>query len=204
MVRASVVFWCVCTAAAHAAGLTVNVSDLNGVPLGDAVVYAMAGPGAGAVKPSRTGVVAQINRTFVPYVTVVQTGTLVNFPNQDSVRHHVYSFSPAKSFELKLYSGVPAAPVLFDKPGSVVLGCNIHDSMIAFVYVVDTGYFAKTENGAARMELPAGEHELRVWHPQLRGPVPAQRVRVGGDGATAVKVALDTLPKPPQAELPGR
>lgn len=183
----------------HAASISGLVTDRNNTPLSDAVIYAVPAAAASPAKPARGAVIDQVNKEFVPYVTPVQTGTAIIFPNKDNIRHHVYSFSPAKTFELRLYSGVPASPVLFDKPGAVVLGCNIHDWMLAYVYVVDTPYFAKTVNGNARIDgLPAGEYELRTWHPQLRGPLPSQQVRAGTDGATAVRVTLDLLPKPPQ------
>jgi hypothetical protein len=91
----------------------------------------------------------------MPLVSVVQVGATINFPNNDKVRHHIYSFSPAHKFDQKLYSGQAATPQVFDKAGTVVLGCNIHDKMIAYVKVVDTPYFAKTDGaGAARIELP--------------------------------------------------
>ena len=117
-------------ALAHAqtAGITASVVDARGRPVADAVVVAM--PADGVVHLSehpRGGVVDQVDKEFVPKVVAVLVGTAVTFPNKDNVRHHVYSFSPAKRFELPLYAGVPAQPVVFDKPGVVVLGCNIHD-----------------------------------------------------------------------------
>jgi hypothetical protein len=110
--------------------------------------------------------IEQKNKQFIPLVSVVQSGSNINFPNRDLVRHHVYSFSPAKTFELKLYSGIPANPVMFDKAGTVVLGCNIHDTMLAYIHIVDTPYFAKTDDsGKAKLsDLPAGQYQLKVWH----------------------------------------
>jgi plastocyanin len=149
----------------QAAELTVQVSDQAGNPLSNAVVYLEAD-----VKPSRTALgeanVDQKNKQFWPFVSVVQVGTSVNFPNKDSVRHHVYSFSPAKVFELKLYSGVPAKPVVFDKPGTVILGCNIHDNMLAYIHIVDTPYFGKSDvNGIVKLtDLPSGQHTLKAWY----------------------------------------
>src|SRR5213594_3548071 len=95
----------------------------------------------------------------------------VSFPNRDNIRHHVYSFSSPKKFELPLYIGTPAAPVLFDKPGVVALGSNIHDWMLAYIYVVTTPYFAKTAaDGKGRLDrLPPGTYEARVWQPRMRG-----------------------------------
>lgn len=185
----------------HAATLDVEVRDLAGAPVAGAVVHAYPKPGPAAFR-KREALVEQIDKTFVPLVTVVQTGTSVQFPNRDAIRHHVYSFSPPKPFELKLYSGTPAEPVLFDKPGEVVLGCNIHDNMIAYVLVVDTPHFAKTDkDGKARVEgLAAGDYEVRLWHFALALPVPeARAVKLRADEAatSAWKIGLRALPPKP-------
>ena len=138
--------------AGHAASLAAAVSDASGKPIADAVIYAMPTTGQAVRRGSREAVIDQVRREFVPFVTPVQVGTAIAFPNKDNIRHHVYSFSPARVFSLKLYSGTPAEPVVFDKPGEVVLGCNIHDNLLAYVYVVDTPYFAKTDAaGAAKI-----------------------------------------------------
>jgi hypothetical protein len=127
---------------------------------------------------------------------VVQTGTPVQFPNHDTVRHHVYSFSPAKTFEIKLYVGTPAQPVVFDKPGTAVLGCNIHDQMVAWVHVVDTPWFALTRQGAARIEdAPAGTYQLQVWHPRWpEGRAPHRQPLTLGAGGGQVTVRLEVAP----------
>lgn len=149
----------------QAAELAVQVFDQAGNPLSNAVVYLGT-----TVKTSEKSLseanVDQKNKQFSPIVSVVQVGTSVNFPNKDSVRHHVYSFSPAKTFELKLYSGIPAKPVVFDKPGTVILGCNIHDNMLAYIHIVDTPHFGKSDvNGMVKLtDLPTGQHTLKAWH----------------------------------------
>lgn len=187
----------ICAPLANAASIATTVTDKANVPLDDAVVYVTPVSGTPSSKAARNAQLDQVNKEFVPYVMAVQTGTSVNFPNKDNIRHHVYSFSPAKTFELRLYSGTPSSPVIFDKPGPVVVGCNIHDWMVAYVYVVDTPYFAKTAKGGARIDsLPDAEYELRVWHPQLRGAVPMQRIRIGPGGAAHYTIALDIQPKP--------
>jgi plastocyanin len=151
-------------------GVESVVTDTRGKPVADAVV-SLTGPGAAAPPPRTAGAVMdQQNKEFVPFVLAVTAGTPVTFPNRDNIRHHVYSFSAAKKFELPLYIGTPAAPVVFDKPGSVVLGCNIHDWMVGHVYVLGTPYFAKTDaEGRARVaDVAPGAWEARVWHPRLK------------------------------------
>jgi plastocyanin len=173
--------------AAGAASLNVSVKDDKGNPVADAVVYAMpkAKPAPAPVK--REAAVEQKDKTFIPLVTAIQVGTPVNFPNHDVVRHHVYSFSAPKPFEIKLYVGTPVAPIVFDKPGEVVLGCNIHDHMLAYIYVVDTPWFAKTgASGTASVDdVPAGDYDIEIWHYALAAPQPAQLLHVTADKATA-------------------
>jgi plastocyanin len=157
-------------AAAQTAEIAARVVDESGRPVVDAVV--VAAPSDGNLRlPSRPreGVVDQVDKEFTPKVTAILVGTSVSFPNNDNVRHQVYSFSPAKRFELPLYAGVPAQPVVFDKPGVVVLGCNIHDWMVGYVYVSESPYFAKTDQDGKALiaELPPREYVVRVWHPQM-------------------------------------
>ena len=165
---------CLLPLAAQAAdGLTAQVVDGRGRPLANAVVYAMPATGrAPAVAAGTTFAIDQIDREFVPMVSAIQAGTQVRFPNKDDVEHDVYSFSAAKRFEIKLYSGVPSKPVLFDKAGLVVLGCNIHDSMVAYVLVVDTPYFGRTDkSGRVSFDnLPPGNYKVAAWHYTMREP----------------------------------
>lgn len=147
----------------------VEVRDPQGAPLAQAVVYLESPAAQRRVQPLPKQRITQVQRTFVPAVLPVTRGTQVEFPNEDTVRHHVYSFSPAKRFELKLYVGTPPEPILFDRPGVVVLGCNIHDEMVAWVVVLDTPHFGMTD-AAGRVQLegvPPGEYQLRVWHERL-------------------------------------
>lgn len=148
----------------QAAELMVDVLDTTGTPIENAVVFAE--PENKMALPQATAIIEQRGKQFNPLVSVVQTGTDITFPNFDSVRHHVYSFSSAKTFELKLYSGVPASPVKFDKAGTVILGCNIHDTMVAFIQVVDTPYFAKTNKAGKALlrDLPNGNYTIKAWH----------------------------------------
>jgi len=145
--------------------VTVTVTDAEGRPVRDAVVYAVP-QGRPVAPPVARAVMDQRDRQFVPRVLPVQTGTAVDFPNSDDVRHQVYSFSPAKRFQLPLYEGTPQHPVVFERAGVVVLGCNIHDRMSAYVVVVDTPHFASAPRGKAELRnLPPGSYEVRAWHP---------------------------------------
>jgi len=176
--------------AAWAASVQVDVQDAAGQPLGGAVVFLESAEARRLVKPLAEQEMSQENKQFVPEVRVLTVGTELRFPNRDTVRHHVYSFSPAKKFELKLYTGTPATPVRFDQPGVVVLGCNIHDQMVGWILVLDTPYFAQTPATAGKAsmgEVPPGRYRLRAWHPRLPAGAPAQEqdLTVTASGALA-------------------
>jgi plastocyanin len=185
-------------AAGQAATVQVEVLDAAGKPLPDAVVFLDSADARKAVKPLADAEMAQEKRQFVPGVLVVPVGTEVRFPNHDSVRHHVYSFSPAKKFELKLYTGTPANPVLFDRVGVAVLGCNIHDQMVGWILVVDTPFYARTPAATGRAQIdnvPPGTYTLRTWHTRLPLGAPAQEqaLVVPATGAAAASVRLAGL-----------
>jgi plastocyanin len=185
-------------AAGQAATVQVEVLDAAGKPLPDAVVFLDSADARKAVKPLAGAEMAQEKRQFVPGVLVVPVGTEVRFPNHDSVRHHVYSFSPAKKFELKLYTGTPANPVLFDRVGVAVLGCNIHDQMVGWILVVDTPFYARTPAATGRAQIdnvPPGTYTLRTWHTRLPLGAPAQEqaLVVPATGAAAASVRLAGL-----------
>ena len=158
---------------AWAGDVAFSVTTFKGKPVADAVVAAYPdGPRAGAIRFAWPAEMNQHNLQFDPFVLIVPVGADVSFPNRDSVRHHVYSFSPAKAFELKLYGKDETRSVRFDKVGVVALGCNIHDSMVAFIKVVDTPYAAKTDaSGQAVLRgLPTGTVQVRIWHPYQKAP----------------------------------
>jgi plastocyanin len=183
---------------ASAATVQVEVTDATGQPLADAVVFLESAEARKAAKPLGGAEMAQEKRQFVPGVLVVPVGTEVRFPNHDSVRHHVYSFSPAKKFELKLYTGTPANPVLFDRPGVAVLGCNIHDQMVGWVVVVETPYYARTPSASGRAQIdnvPPGTYTLRAWHTRLPVGAPAQEqvFAVPATGAALASVRMTGL-----------
>lgn len=155
---------------ARAAELTVNVLDVSGRPARNLVVVATPKAPVSPVARSTTMVeMDQIDRQFSPYVLAIQTGTPVLFANNDSVAHQVYSFSPPKRFELALYHGKPRAPVVFDKPGIVTVGCNIHDNMVGYLYVTDSPWFGLTGRDGRwhASEVPPGEYDVQVWSPLL-------------------------------------
>ncbi len=151
----------------------MQVKAPNGAPVAGAVVTVhLQGRPTPAPRPSAARSISQQNLQFHPFLLVVPVGTPVSFPNLDAVRHHVYSFSPVKRFELKLFAKEQNRSVTFDRPGIVSLGCNIHDQMTAFVDVVDTPWAVMTDaRGVATIDgLPAGAVSVDVWHPYLRAP----------------------------------
>src|SRR5271155_1756352 len=155
---------------AGAATLHASVKDQHGKPAADTIVSATPLDPKNALHAKPPAVVIdQVDKQFVAYVTPVYVGSSVRFPNHDNVHHQVYSFSPAKRFVLPLYAGTDASPVLFDKPGVVVLGCNIHDWMIGYIYVSGTPFFAKTGSaGTAFLEdIPSGDYLVKIWQPGM-------------------------------------
>ena len=184
---------------AQAADLTVQVKDLAGHPAPDAVVMVHAArQPAGPIRFGWPMVMAQHDIAFEPHLLIVPLGADVMFPNLDKVRHHVYSFSPAKRFELKLYGREEARSVRFDKTGPVALGCNIHDRMSGFIYVVDTPYVAKTgANGTAVIHgLPPGAATLTVWQPYMKAAGNKLDRPITIAGASSQTVAADIRPSP--------
>jgi plastocyanin len=185
---------------AGAATLEALVQTAAGKPLLDAAVVLepLSGP-ASAPKNRAHAVIEQRGTEFAPWVTVVQTGTAVDFPNNDTVRHHVYSFSQPKRFEIKLYAGKPGQPITFDKPGEVVIGCNIHDWMEAYVLVVETPYFGKTgADGQVRIaNLPAGRYRLQLWHPLQKAQAAASEIELGA-AAQKLNLVLDARAREPK------
>lgn len=157
---------------AQAAGVNLVIRDHEGAPLADAVVTIESAATARGTRPAFTFApqVSQQDIQFRPFVLLVPKGATVAFPNKDKVRHHVYSFSKAKKFELKLYGKDETRSVAFDVPGVVALGCNIHDAMTAYVKVVDTPWAGKSgaDGRVSIAGVPAGPATIRVWHPNAR------------------------------------
>jgi plastocyanin len=193
-------------AAARAAGVVVSVTDAKDRPVDQVVVVLepAGGERTGAaprgVPGGQRAVIDQHSLQFVPEISVVRTGTAIDFPNSDQVRHQVYSFSPAKNFKLALYAGHVYPPLVFDKPGLVTLGCNIHDSMIGFVYITDSPWFGKTD-AQGRIEIaavPPGEYRVHLWHPRF-APDEAQVERALSVTAAGNATLSVSLKRPMQA-----
>ena len=183
---------------AFAGSLVVQVQQ-GSKGIADAVVTLHAAGRSMPPRPAGPYVIEQKNIQFHPFVSVVPAGADVFFPNLDAVRHHVYSFSPAKRFELKLYAKDQSRSVHFDQPGIIALGCNIHDSMSAFIFVTDTAWTAKTDkNGRAVLSgLPADTYTMSVWHPYLRAPgnqLSSSVALTAADRRETVNVALRAAP----------
>jgi plastocyanin len=178
-------------AGAQARDITVTVRDGTGHPVEDAVVSLDA---PGRAPPPGHFTINQKDTMFVPFVLVIPVGSTVDFTNLDPFRHHVYSFSPAKKFELKLFGKGEKRSVTFDKPGTIALGCNIHDTMQAFIQVVDTVFAAKTgrDGHVVLHGAPSGATKVFVWHPHLRAPGNLMTVvaQAGGDVTLPVSVKL--------------
>jgi plastocyanin len=191
---------------AAAADLTVSLKTPTGQPVSDAVVTFAPAAGAPAPRPDGVYELVQEHIQFHPFVLIVPVGADVVFPNHDNVRHHVYSFSPVKRFELKLYGREEARTEHFDKAGIVPLGCNIHDRMSAYIDVVDTPYAAKSDaSGQAALKgLPAGGGVLTVWQPYMKTPGNLQRrpVSVPASGGLQQSFVLDLRPPPPAMSMP--
>lgn len=156
------------------------ITDAAGKPLPNAVAFLDSPEAKALVRPKNGIEIQQIERQFVPRVALVPVGSLVSFPNRDKVRHHVYSFSPAKIFDLKLYTREAANPVLFDQTGVVVLGCNIHDQMVSWVLVLETPYYGSAgANGQLTLAgVPPGTYQLKIWHEGLPPGSPVQEQSV--------------------------
>ena len=166
-----VAFLAACAAGlgARAATLVIHVQSPDGRALAGVVVTARPLEDPARHAAAQRAVMDQVNRAFEPDLLVIPVGSTIEFPNSDAVSHQIYSFSPAKRFQLPLYRGKPYPPVLFDQPGIVTLGCNIHDEMLAYVLVTDAPYFGRTDtSGAWSADVTRGHYRVVIWPPRLR------------------------------------
>jgi plastocyanin len=185
---------------AAATDLVVQVRTTAGAPVADAVVtvHPASGGDTGPIHFDWPMRMSQQNIEFHPFVLIAPVGAVVAFPNLDNVRHHVYSFSPAHPFELKLYSRDETRTVKFEKAGPVALGCNIHDKMAGFIKVVDTPYAAKTDASGTLVihGLPPGPAMLHLWRPYLKAPNNeiAKAISIPAAGQAAEGFAVEVHP----------
>jgi plastocyanin len=188
-----------------AASVSFLVANADGKALDGAVITAEPEAGKLPAPAPQKAIVDQVELSFVPEVTVIPVGSSVSFPNSDQVSHQVYSFSPARRFQLPLYRGQPHPPVVFDQAGIVTLGCNIHDNMVAFIVVTAAPYFGRTDDkgGWTIPNLPDGLYRIRIWHPLLKDPTKMleRPVRVGA-GHNDVELKIEDMTRP--APLKGR
>ncbi len=154
--------------------ITLLIQDTDGNALENAVIELIEGHEKMTIPTDSPAVMDQINKQFEPSLLVINSGQFVAFPNSDNIRHHVYSFSKAKPFELKLYAGKSMPPVRFDNSGVVIVGCNIHDSMVGNIYVAEHRAFISDSSGKVTLESPSPISQVTLWHP-LQTTQPEQR-----------------------------
>jgi len=181
--------------------VTLNIIDQYRQPVSNAVIEIL---NSAELKgsPSNIAVIDQINKAFVPEQIIIQQGQSVDFPNSDNIRHHVYSFSEAKTFELKLYADKPEKEIVFEKPGVVVVGCNIHDSMIGYIYVAQHQFFFSSDLGVVHVATAEPSSQISIWHPYAaNGAESRQTFEVNQLEQNALGeyiVELELLPPPPR------
>ena len=183
--------------AARAATVSATLSDPVGKTIADAVLSLTPLDAPAPATPPAAGVeIAQAGQQYRPFVTPVRVGTTVTFPNKDDVQHHLYSVSKPKPFEKPLYESGASETVLFDRPGVVTLGCNIHDWMAAYVVVLETPWFAKSgpEGRATVAGLPGGRYRLDLWHPRLAAPA-TREISLAADASAEEKFELRLKPE---------
>ena len=199
--RVSILLCCLLQAAdALAATIVVAVQTADGRPLAGAVITIHSLTGSDHPGVPVNAVMDQVNRAFVPDLLVIPAGSTVEFPNSDSVSHQIYSFSAARKFQLPLYRGKPYPPVHFDQVGLVTLGCNIHDSMLAYVLVTDAPYFGRTDaTGSWSVDVARGTYRVTVWHPRMQEGSELEREMMIADGdraALTLRLAKPLQPAP--------
>lgn len=188
--------------AARADSITLQIIDQQQQAVSNAVIEVLSSPESFG-KPDSINVIDQINKMFVPEQLVIQQGQTVDFPNSDNIRHHVYSFSEAKTFELKLYADKPEKPIQFEKPGVVVVGCNIHDSMIGYIYIAQhQTVVTSSDHGYAKFNPTVQNPRISVWHPyttdgaESRQYFEIDQLEQNDNGEHIVR--LDIAPPPPR------
>ncbi|CAM4081108.1 methylamine utilization protein [Pseudoalteromonas byunsanensis] len=175
---------------------TLTVVDQHGSPVKNAVVE-LLNVATDKQPPQQIAIMDQVNKQFSPRLLTVMQGQQVSFPNSDDIRHHVYSFSEAKPFELKLYAGTPKAPITFGQSGVVVLGCNIHDSMVGYIYVGQSNaVFVSDDQG--KINLPDNVGEYVFWHPEQASNINERAKMSWPDTGTDARVKIKLVTPVPR------
>ena len=162
---------------ALSANIDLVIEDQHGQKLSGGVVELILANKQVLSKKLPVAIMDQVHKQFLPELLVVQQGQRVNFPNSDNIRHHVYSFSQAKPFQLRLYSGQPKEPITFEQQGVVVLGCNIHDSMVGYIYVANSEHVYQTDKkGYVSLSVDTLPAQISVWHPLQTAPLENKKI----------------------------
>jgi plastocyanin len=183
----------------EAATLKISVRTPDGKPLMGAVVTALRKDAHDKPAAPMHAAITQVDLSFQPDLLVIPVGSSIDFPNNDTVSHQIYSFSLAKRFQLPLYRGKPYPPVRFDQPGLVTLGCNIHDAMVAYIVVTDAPSFGRTDSDGnwSAPSVPAGNYHVMIWHPRLRdAPAALERDFTVSEGDNTLDVKLNKPLRP--------
>jgi plastocyanin len=191
---------------ALAAPLELRLVGVDGRGIGGTVVALRSMDASRPLARPIDASIDQVDRQFKPQVLVIPKGTRVSFPNSDSVSHQVYSFSPVKRFQLPLYRGTIHPPVEFERAGTATLGCNIHDHMRAYVFVVEAQHYGRTDPGGIWRVADAepGEYQVQIWHPLSRDnrPLVDQRITVASTSTTLTLRNPLPLRLRPESQIP--
>lgn len=176
--------------------MLVEITDSEGEPISEAVVEILVPESIFAeFNVISSAQVDQVDKEFVPTVSTVVVGSEVSFPNSDEILHHVYSFSPVKSFNIPLYGQGDNDDFAetFDQVGVVEIGCNIHDWMLAYIYVGETNLMAISDTtGQANIDsIPSGEYEVKIWHPRLAEEIDLQTVHIEPGVDASIQIQLE-------------
>lgn len=181
--------------AASAGDLAVYVTDAKGNPVKDAVIEVISPKVPIPADWDYSGLIDQQDKEFVDNVVALVAGSAVTFPNSDKIQHHVYSFSKNNAFELPLYSGTEAAPVIFGSPGIAIVGCNIHDWMLGYIYVGEGHLMAVTDGDGKALiaQLPEGTYTFKLWHERAKRKTQfsEHEVFIGAAGTTVYDLSIN-------------
>jgi len=184
--------------------LQVHITDVDGKPVGNVVVYLQNHETSAMPQEHHDHEVEQQEKMFAPYVSVVRQQEEMVFTNHDDITHHVYSFNGPARFDFRLQPGQSDSVADFAEPGVIAMGCNIHDWMSGYVMVVDTPFYMVTnEQGFAMFtDVPANEYHLVAWHPQMaRDEVADRHVVIPATTAINLQLTQPMAPIPSQKSL---